>query len=248
MSSKSIWRAIHEALIADGHDEHLEPPTVEEMLAYRRGELNAEEEARVRERLVAFPELARAVAQPFPPDDAIAGDADYVPPDMLNRRWKALQQRIHGAPRRESGRMLRFWQMSTAVAATLALSFGVLLWKARSELGQPRVAWEEVTLLPNGSRGPADTLVTVEPNAESILLELSLFHEGRFAGYRLDIVDPTARRSLWSSAVTRRDNGNFAILVPRTFLRPGTYDIVLYGVEGRMIKPLTTYSMYVPRH
>ena len=246
MSSKLIWRAIHEALIANDHDQELEPPTVEEMLAYRRGELGAEEEARVRERLVAYPELARAVAQPFPPDDAVAGDADYLTPELLNRRWKALQQRIHAAPG-ESGRILRFWQISAAVAATLALSFGVLLWKARSELGQPRVAWEEVTLMPDGKRGAAEKLVPVEPNAESLLLEFTLYHQGTFAGYRLDILDSTDSRSLWSSAVTRQDNGNFAILVPRSFLRPGTYEIILYGVEGREIKPLSTYSLYVPR-
>jgi hypothetical protein len=246
MSSKSIWRAIHEALIADDHDHELEPPTVEEMLAYRRGDLDAQEEARVRERLVAYPELARAVAQPFPPEDAVPGDADYITPEILNRRWKALQQRIHGAPR-ERGRTLRYWQSSTAVAAMLALSFGVLLWKARSELGQPRVAWEEVTLLPDGKRGGAETLEPVEPNAESLLLDLSLYDLRPFAGYRIDILDSTDRRSLWSSAITRRGSGNFVILVPRAFLRPGTYEIILYGVEGRNKEPLSTYSLYVPR-
>jgi len=246
MSSPSIWHAIHEALIANDHERDLEPPTVEEMLAYRRGELTAEKEAEVRDRLAAYPELARAVAHPFPIEDTLPGDVEELAPEVVDKRWRALQARLHATPRK-SGGVLRFWQISAAAAAMLALSFGVLLWKARSELAHPRVAWEEVTLMPEGRRGGPETAVAVEADAESILLEFSLFDQRTFAGYRIDMLDPMDQRSLWSNAVSRRGNGSFAILVPRTFLRPGTYQFVLYGVEGRHKERLSSYSLYVPR-
>ncbi|HKR64212.1 MAG TPA: hypothetical protein VJZ00_10825 [Thermoanaerobaculia bacterium] len=61
------WQNIHDALTA--HDGDDEPPTVEEMLAYRRGELSEADEERVRALLVQYPELARAVANGFPEEE-----------------------------------------------------------------------------------------------------------------------------------------------------------------------------------
>ena len=45
-------------------------------------------------------------------------------------------------------------------------------------------------------------------------------------------VDP-APRTLWSSPALRRpDNDMFEIVVPRAFLAPGNYQVVIWGVSG----------------
>lgn len=244
MNPNSNWRAVHEALAERSERMTAEPPTAEELLAYRRGELAPDEEARVRELLVAYPALARAIAQT--PSDPLSGDPDFIPEPEIDRRWGALQKRIR-KNHREAGRVLQFFQISTAIAATLALAFGVLLWKARSELGQPRVAWEEQLLWPDGRRGLSDAMVTLRAQGDSVLLVAPLLDPDNHPEYRLELRDVRSEKTLWASAVQRRDNDTFAILVPRSFLRPGTYQIVLYGVDGGRPERLASYSLRVPR-
>ena len=60
MITKSDLKAVFDQMTAEERQRLPEPPTVEEMLAYRRGELSADEESRVRELLICYPELLRA--------------------------------------------------------------------------------------------------------------------------------------------------------------------------------------------
>src|SRR5262245_41609857 len=69
MMKQSDWQAVRDALIADDRAKLGEPPTVEEILAYERGELSREDADRVQQLLIAYPELARAFATPFPSAD-----------------------------------------------------------------------------------------------------------------------------------------------------------------------------------
>ncbi|HYH09532.1 MAG TPA: hypothetical protein VEK11_20965 [Thermoanaerobaculia bacterium] len=245
MNPKSNWHAVHEALVERRERMMADPPTAEELLAYRRGELAPEHEARIRELLVTYPALARAIAQTEPPEEPRPGEDDYIPEQEIDRRWKALRKRLR-KNHREAGRVLQFFQISTAVAASLALAFGVMLWKARSELGQPRVAWEEQLLMPDGRRGISDAMVTLRTHGESVLLVAPLLDPEQYPEYRLELTD-SAGDTLWTSAVKRRHNDTFAILVPRSFLGAGTYKILLYGVDGGQQVHLASYSLHVPR-
>jgi hypothetical protein len=246
MNPRSNWHAVHEALTEQSRRSYAEPPTAEELLAYRRREVTPEEEERIRALLVAYPALAHAVVQTGPPEEPQPGDADYVSAQEVDRRFRALRKRLH-RDHREAGRVLYFFQVSTAVAATLALAFGVLLWKARSELGQPRLAWEEQLLLPDSRRGISDTMVTLRAQGESVLLIAPLFDPEKYANYRLELIDASAGATLWTSNAKRGDNDTFAILVPRRFLRPGLYQLVLYGVSEQRQERLASYTLRVPR-
>jgi len=237
-----------------------EPPTAEELLAYRRGELSVAEEARVRELLVCYPELARALTVPFPVEGAAPGDPDFLTDAEFATHWASLQKRVHDedavATRPEEARVLQFWRRaSTALAAALLLAFGGLLWQAQSrarlakELGDPRVTSEEQLLLPDGQRGGGDGSLTLAAEGDSFLLIAPLVGGSQFPRYRLEIVDlsTTPPRALWSStALHRRFNDTFAILVPRPFLKPGRYQIVLSGVDGAHEERLATYTLRVP--
>jgi hypothetical protein len=244
------WDAVHRELMNVDRQRLGEPPAVEEMLAYGRGELSPEEESRVRELLVAYPELARAMAAQFPSDDAQPGDDDYLSDEDVAKQWARLPERIRGrsAERVPEGRVLRFWQAFGAIAATLAIVSGALLWRAQSQLAQPRIAWDEQLLEPDGRRGNGDASPILSAEGESVLLVAPLINQPYSADYRVELVDVTQTpRTVWSSSsLRRRANDSFAILVPRSFLTPGKYQVVLYGMDGGKEERMATYTLRVP--
>src|SRR5687767_1942442 len=126
MIRKSDWQAIQEEMIAADRQQLGEPPTAEEMLAYTRGELSPEQEARVRQLLVSYPELVHTLTALFPTDDD-----DSLSRDEVSKRWTSFRSQIHGKETR-GGKVLQFWRASTALAAGLALVFGGLLWREMS--------------------------------------------------------------------------------------------------------------------
>src|SRR4051812_49924113 len=162
MTTKSEFAA---ALVAADRQRRIEPPTAEEMLAYTRGELPAEEAARVRERLIAHPELVRTLTAQFP-EGAEPGHPDYLSDDEFAGRWAALQKRRR---RSEGGRVLQFWRAFSAIAATLVLVLGAMLWRAQTELKNPHLLVQQV-LLPDGQRGGGDVATAVTAQGEFLLL------------------------------------------------------------------------------
>jgi hypothetical protein len=200
-----------------------DPPTFEEMLAYQRGELSAADEQRVRELLICYPELARTLTEPF------AEETPTLAP------------------------VVRFRHVWTAIAAAIALVFVALYWQAESkarrldhQLSVPHVMAAEQLLLPDGQRGSEHaTTLTVE--GDSYVLVAALIHEARYPNYRLEIVD-AASKPLWrQSGLQPRDNDTFAIVVPREFLSPGEYQIVLYGTGGPREIRVASYTVRVPK-
>jgi hypothetical protein len=230
-----------------GAADTAQPPAAEDVLAYYDGKLSGDRAARVQELLVAHPEMVRAALAPFPEDDARPGDPDYLAPEELDRRWESLQQRVH-AP--SGARVLQFWRVSAAIAASLAIAFGVMLWQSQSSARAPRVILNEQVLLPDGQRGPnAELPVALTTETDSYLLVVPVLHAADFNDYRLELVSPgsTASRPLWRSAtVSRPPNDTLAIVVPRAFLPGGRYQVVLYGLSGGRDERLATYSVSVP--
>ena len=182
MIRKTDWQAAYRDLIAEGRQRMGEPPTAEEIEAYLRGDLAAEDAKRVRELLIYYPELADAMEAPFPfPHEGKPGDADFLSAEEMARDWAAIQTRISslridaasgrrrageisapGRPRRfwSWERDLRPWQLSGLAAALLAVFLGGLLLRSQQELRrlqhesrEPRTNLEHRLLLPDGQRG-----------------------------------------------------------------------------------------------
>ena len=248
MTNESDWQAVQQEMTAEDRRRLGEPPTAEEMLAYTRGELSAETAGRVRAWLVCNPDLARALMQPFPADDAKPGDPDFLSPEELAKHWTALQQRIHVPA--SMGRVLQFPSRWTALAAAVALVFAGLYWQAESkarrldrQLHEPR-ALESQLLLPDGRRG-GDLATPLTASGERIVLDLALFNASRFATYRVEMSDET--RPPWRSAAIRAaDEETLSVDVSRTYLKPGKYQIVVFGIEGAREERLDSYTLRVP--
>lgn len=241
MTTRSEWKAASRALMAEDRQRFGEPPTAEEVMALTRGELPAEEAARVRERLVAYPDLVRTLTVPFPTEGARPGDQDYMSDDEFATHWAALQKRRQ---RPSGGRVLQFWQAFGAIAAALAVVFGALFWQAKSELTKPRAVWEQ-EIYPDGRRGGGEASTELAADVESFLLVTG---DSAFEKYRVEIVDVAANppQTLWrSDSVTRRADGALAIVVHRKLFKPGKYQLVLYGVSGARQEPLSTYTIRV---
>ncbi|HEX9981733.1 MAG TPA: hypothetical protein VGF69_00585 [Thermoanaerobaculia bacterium] len=201
---------------------YVEPPTDKELLAYANGELSPDQAARVREALAHYPDLAQALTQPFP-EAPQPGDPDYLSPEVLTTHWEQLEKEIHGdARRRDQGKVLQFWRASALLAAMLTVVFGSLLWRARSELAEPRGG--QIVQLQQ-MRGDAGANVA---SADDVLT-VSLKGLGENETYRLTLEDAGGKTVSRGPAVPRPASERLGLVVPRK-LRPGTYTVVVYAV------------------
>jgi hypothetical protein len=163
MIKKIDWQTAYHELIAEGRRKLGEPPTLEELEAYSRGDLAGADLARVRRLLVYYPELANALDTPFPlPGDLTPGSIESLSDEELARDWAALQEKISSPPmdglitppavepaiappphlstgkvlrRREPwSRSLQVWRLSTVAAALVAVFLGGVLLRTQREL------------------------------------------------------------------------------------------------------------------
>jgi hypothetical protein len=241
MTTKSELSAANRDLISQNRLALGEPPTAEEVLAYTRGELAPDEEACMRERLIAYPDLVRTLTTPFP-EGADPDHPDYLSDHEFARHWKSLQKR-----RRPSDSGRQFWRAFGAVAAAVAVVLGGLLWRAEMQLKQPAAVWEQQDLYPDGQRGIGGQVNTLTTHGDSYLLVPSLGPDLAVDKLRAEIVDVSnPSRTVWSSkAMPRTPDGSLVIVVPREFLTPGTYRLVVYGITGERQEPLSSYTLRV---
>jgi hypothetical protein len=237
MMNQTEWQAVRDALIADDRARLGAPPTAEELLAYERGELSADAAARVQQLLVAYPELARAFATPFPPEDVepLAGD-------VIDRQWNAFR-----AGRGTGARVLRFWRGLSALAAALALVLGTMLWNTRMELRQPQhLPPETHVLTPDGGRGLDQQHYTITPKGDWVVLVVSIVGPTAYEMYRLELVNAVSHTRIWSSQPLRAPNSeSFNVEMPTRALRPGTYQVIAYGLRGNAEAQVATYTIDV---
>lgn len=242
MTTKSEFATANRELNAENRASLGEPPTAEEVLAYSRGELAPDAQARIRERLMVYPDLLRTLTAPFPAP-AETDHPDYLSDHEFTRHWKALQKR-----RQRPRRGPQFSHAFGAIAATLAVVLGVLLWRAEAKLKKPQAVWEQQDLYPDGRRGVEGAPKALTANGESYLLVPALGSDLTAEKLRGEIVDAAnPSRTVWSSeAVPRTSDSSFVILVPRDSLKAGTYRLVVYAITGERQEPLSSYTFRVP--
>lgn len=221
MIRKTDWQAAYRDLIAEGRQRMSEPPTAEEIEAYFRGDLAAEDANRVRELLIYYPELANAMEAPFPfPHEGKPGDADFLSAEEVARDWAAIQAQISSlripavsgragelsAPRRlrrfwSWERDLRPWQLSGLAAALLAVFLGGLLLRSQQELRrlqheirEPRTNLEHRLLLPDGQRGGTaeQPPIPLSSQADYFLFIPALIDQSEYSDYQLELLDLSA--------------------------------------------------------
>ncbi len=217
MNTKADWQTVNRELMAEQRERLGQPPTAEELLAYMRGELSEQDEENMRERLVAWPELARSVAEPFPEEPSVVTRSAFT------------------------------YSKALALAATILLVFGGLLWREHQRAGEPQVTFATIPLLSDGARGPESSPLL--PEESGYALVPSLLDQRVFSEYRVGItrVDGERKRVVWSrDNVRRREDGTLVIYVRRSFLKRGRYELAVHGAEGTHQEHLATYAFRVP--
>ncbi len=241
MMNRSDWNAVRDTLIADDRAKLGDPPTVDELLAYERGELSQEDAERVQQLLIAYPELARAYATPFPSDDA------ELPADVIDRQWNALRAG-NRAGSGSGARVLQFWRGLAAVAAAAAIVFGAMLWQTRTEQLRPHVLPEAVSLMPDGRRGLAEQPLSITPTGDSVLLAVSIIGSTDYETYRLELVRGEPHQRVWSSEPVRATSDHyFNVEIPSRALPAGTYQVIAYGLRGNAQEEVATYTIELRR-
>lgn len=255
MTNKSDWQDANRELLEQQRRKLGDPPTPEELLAYGRGELSESEEERIRDLLVAYPELARMYAAPFPEE----GDA--VSEEQLRAGWNAMQRRLGnrqdsaGRPDAEAqrGRVLFRRYAPTTIAAMFAVVFFGLFVQAESRAryhakqgNEPRILGAPQELDPDGRRGP-DAPTTLRKDGEAYLLKPRLMNQLLYPHYRIELHDASGA-ALWANNSARPDDdGAFQIVVPHTFLREGEeYELKIFGVDGKASREVGRYDLAVP--
>lgn len=249
MITKADWDTIQHELFEVDQQSLGDPPTVEEMLAYARGELAPRDEERIRRLLVDYPELAHALTAPFPEDDAMPGDAGYLSDDEITSRFMDFRAALPEADADPNA--VRFWRRWTAaIAAMLALVVAGTIFEVhrlRVALRAPQATSAEIVLSPDGQRGRPMLPPKLATMADSTLLVLPLVGPASFVEFRLEIATEGGEVAWRSSTLRVVDNDDtLTILLPRAFLRPGKYKVLLYGLDGTHEEQLATYPLRVP--
>ncbi|HEX7181351.1 MAG TPA: hypothetical protein VF756_05870 [Thermoanaerobaculia bacterium] len=257
MIKRADWETAYRGLIVAGCQRLGEPPTEEQLLAYSRGELQGEEAVRVQEALSCHPELARALAAPFPsPGESQPGDLDDLSDEALERDWKAIQARLLEASEPKALVSIPLWSLRLAVAVALAAVVGLFFWQSRMdverltrEIAEPRLLPEHRLLLPDGTRGAEETPISLPAEAESFLLTLAVADHPPYPEYHVRIAEVNGKgeRETWSASMPRPDGNVFEIWAPRAFLSSGApHRLELHGVRDGQRHLLATYTIQLP--
>jgi hypothetical protein len=245
MTNQSEWQEANRRLMAEQREKLGDPPTAEEMLAYSRGELGESEEERIRDLLVAYPELARMYAAQFPEEPEPG-----VSKERVEAGFHDLQQRLGATAALRRAPVRRY--LPTTIAATLALLFFGLYVQAENRARVhargcqvPRLLGAPQELDPDGNRGPAAPTV-LRKDGEAYLLKPHLINQLRYPHYSIELSD--ANEVVWTShSAEAAEDDSFQIVIPHDFLRPGgSYQLRIFGVDGETRRAVGTYDVAVP--
>ncbi len=228
--------------LIDASPEPMDHPSPDQWIAYQRGELAADEEARLQEHLVRCRDCldlaagAAAFAQPDEEPDA-AQEAETA------ALWRQLRPRldpplpgnvrnIADGPRRPS----RGFRLPTTLAATFFVALiGMTAWNlqlqnAREALQAAR-ANVPIYDIVAGERGPAGQELTVPAGPRMLV-----FHPAEeLPAYRLVIHDAATGREVGSYELKLNPDHALTLDLPEG-LRPGRYRMELVDGTGKVLE------------
>lgn len=233
MISESEWPKAYRDGLESAQKRVGPPPTDDEIEQLRRGDLPQDEADRVRERLSYYPNLARAIAMPFPEENTTLTQQE------LEADVAALRKKLpaHSAPSRAL-------PIAAAILLTVAIA-GIAIWVTRR--GEPRGS-EPRILYADGYRGTGRQTPIQLSTATDYLLQPVFRPERPYPEYRLDLLQTAAPspRLIWSfQGVHRQADGTYPVHLSTARLTPGLYELVLYGVGGPEADRLAVYTMRV---
>lgn len=260
-----------DAIMADRRHDLGEPPAPEELLDYQYGRLSEERRQEVEEKLVAFPEAARALADlaAFPEVVPAPGDRRFSEAE-LTAGWEAFRRRLEAdapvrpaaedqpaklAPLRQPEvppRRGAFPVSWLAAAALAGVAVGGVVGWGLARLASPVASLSAVNvtiaqltpLTVAGERGTAEPEeVELPGSSEELVLVLSLFEPGDYPDYEATVEDPQGNVLWRRSGLAPTAHGTFHLAFRRPLLPPGRYQVQLFGRDGERRVPLAVYDL-----
>jgi hypothetical protein len=240
-------------------------PGVEELTAYRGGELDAAAERRVQDHLAScrdcLDELLELDSFLLPADGAPSpgvGDLETA------AAWRAMRGKLPLAapsPARPAAARRRRWTM--AAAAVLLVAVGALsLWSVGEHraatalrqrlaaLSRPQTNAAIIDLFPAGvtrsEEGETPPAVELPADAGHLTLVVNLPPAPGFASYEAEIVDAEGHTEWSGGGLTRSRFDTLRLGLPRDFLAPGDYALRVLGDDGDERREVATYPLRVP--
>lgn len=252
MSRRLIRHDPLDRALADLFAEPAEPggahPSVEELIAYGAGELDAA----AAERLLGHLEVCREcsarlvelepLALPDPPAPAGVVDLERA------AAWRVLTSR-----RRDPAPALPRWLPAVAAAllmATVGLGAWVLTLERSNAVlqGALETVQVDVPVVYLDAVRAGEEESTLLPSDEGLLLLILTPEEPEpFPSYRVEIQDP-AGREVWSGGLALNDHGSLRLGVPRRRLESGEHRVLLYGVGAAGEELLAEHRLRLTEH
>jgi hypothetical protein len=243
VSGRDDLAATREAIMARKRKELGDPPTPEELLAYRDGRLDPATRERLEAKIAVHPDAARALADlaAFPDIEPGPGVPD-LSADDLDAGWTAFRERLATLPRPTPAFVRPVPRRSTwnpawlAAAAILLLSVGLGIGYRAGVTSEPAGPYRNVQITElepvtgDGFRAPADPIKLPE-TTEALLLALVLPGTEEFSSYTVEILDRNGAPHRSADRLVPSDLGNLQISFPREAFAPGEYRIDLFGVD-----------------
>lgn len=261
-ANRDPWNEVYREILRQERGRIGEWPTEESLLAFARQELPAAEAGNVRRFLVAYPEVATALAEldePFP--EPTPGSPEGLTDLEIEHDWARLAARLQEsepAPkppppvtpsrRGRSHRPALGWWIGSLAASAAAFALGSFLPDSPFTKPSAPIALRSQLLIPDGQRGPAQAPMPIAPEEREgeVLLSLGSLEVRTFGEYHLSIHEIRDGREVEHfrlSGLRRNEAGAFDLLLRRHSLPPGFYRLRLYGGAGVEETLLATYSI-----
>jgi hypothetical protein len=228
-------------------------PTPQELAAYHAGELPPEAESRLLDHLAICRDCSDLLLD-------LAGFADLKPPEgmpeltdeQVEQDWQALRSRMRAGegkkertaevvPIRPAGPVQRpersYWlPIAASLLAVLGFSFGLYQTAQVGKLSKPSLSRIQYLDTERGEPGELRR-ISSQQAAEVVVPPVE-----EFPSYRVEIRQ--GDRVLWSET-TPGPVDEISINIPLVFLKPGRYEIPLYGGTRGREEPVTTFDLQV---
>jgi hypothetical protein len=229
----------------DGRDRRdpEEHPSPEELSAYQANELAPKEDERIQEHLAVCQHCTELLLdlEEFLRPPVVA--AEPVASFEEAADWR--RDHLPPPPQTASRKPLRYL-FAASLAGALILS-GLFSWRATrlqrevtelrsqvAELRQPFVNPPVISL--RSVRGEAFELPANRP----VQLNLETSAPEEYAEYQVQIMD-SEDKPVWKSTLHKGEHGKLTMILPKNFLKPGSYTFRLVGVHGGSLDVLEEY-------
>lgn len=257
-----------EAIMAAKRNELGEPPSPEELLAYRDGRLDPAARQQIEDKIAVYPEAARVLADlaAFPDVEAASGTPE-LSEEEIGARWQTFRLKLPERPPAPEAQPApatpvisieprRGWRrplfgMPLAAAALLGLVVGGIagflggLGSRESLTSAINVRITELAPVGEGTTRSAPKTVEMPVGPEELVLVLGVPAQKDFPSYEAEIVSSRGARIWRREGLRPTEMGTILVSFRQGALEPGMLRLRLLGRDGKSRTLIAAYDLHL---